>query len=55
MNDTPITSLLINNNTNITIVAKFLGHTDIAMTLNTYNHFYKNKLEEVVNLIDKIV
>ncbi len=45
---------LINNNANITVVAKFLGHTDIAMTLNTYSHFYKNKLDEIVNLINEM-
>lgn len=28
-------SLLVNNKTNITIVAKYLGHTKIEETLNT--------------------
>jgi integrase len=47
-------SLLINNNANATIVAMFLGHTKIDETLNTYTHMFKNKLDEVVNLINKL-
>ncbi|MDD6467102.1 MAG: site-specific integrase [Erysipelotrichaceae bacterium] len=47
-------SLLINMNANVTVVAKYLGHTDVAMTLNTYSHFYKSKLEELVYLIDEL-
>lgn len=47
-------SLLINNGANITLVAKYLGHSDISMTLNTYSHMYKSKLEEVINIIDNL-
>lgn len=47
-------SLLINNGANITLVAKYLGHSNISMTLNTYSHMYKSRLEEIVNLIDKL-
>ncbi len=47
-------SLLINNGANITIVAKYLGHTKIDETLNTYAHMFKSKLEDIVNLIDNI-
>lgn len=47
-------SLLINNGANITLVAKYLGHSNISMTLNTYSHMYKSKLEEIVELIDKM-
>ena len=47
-------SLLINNGANITLVAKYLGHSNISMTLNTYSHMYKSKLDEIVNLIDKL-
>lgn len=47
-------SLLINNNANVTLVAKYLGHTDIAMTLNTYSHFYKSKLDELIEVIDNL-
>lgn len=47
-------SLLINNGANITIVAKYLGHTKIDETLNTYSHMFKNKLNDVVNTINKL-
>ena len=47
-------SLLINNGANITVVAQYLGHTDIEMTLNTYSHFYESKLLEVSNLINNL-
>ena len=47
-------SLLINNGANITIVSKYLGHSDISMTLNRYSHMYDSKLEEVINLIENI-
>lgn len=47
-------SLLINNGANITIVAKYLGHTKIEETLNTYTHMYKSALNSVVDLINKM-
>jgi Site-specific recombinase XerD len=47
-------SLLINNGANITIVAKYLGHTKIDETLNTYSHMFKNKLNDIVNTINKL-
>lgn len=47
-------SLLINNGANITIVAKYLGHTKIDETLNTYSHMYKNKLNDIVNTINNL-
>lgn len=47
-------SLLINHGANITLVSKYLGHSDITMTLNTYSHFYKSKLEELVEEINKL-
>jgi len=46
-------SLLINNGANITLVAKYLGHSNIATTLNIYSHMYKSQLDEIVNIIDK--
>ena len=46
-------SLLINNGANITMVAKYLGHTKINETLNTYSHMFKNKLNDIVNTINK--
>ena len=47
-------SLLINNGANITIVAKYLGHTKIDETLNTYSHMFKNKLNDIVNTINSL-
>lgn len=47
-------SLLINNGASITLVAKYLGHTKVDETLNTYSHMYQNKLEDIVNLMNII-
>ena len=47
-------SLLINNGADITLVAKYLGHTKIEETLNTYTHLFNSALNEVVELIDKL-
>ncbi|MDD5888067.1 MAG: site-specific integrase [bacterium] len=47
-------SLLINNGANITLVAKYLGHTKVDETLNTYSHMFKNKLDDIVNLINDL-
>lgn len=47
-------SLLINSGANVTFVAKYLGHTKIDETLNTYTHMFDNKLNEVVDVIDNL-
>lgn len=47
-------SLLINNGADITLVAKYLGHSKIDETLNTYSHMFKNKLDNIIGLIDKL-
>lgn len=47
-------SLLINNGAYITLVAKYLGHTKIDETLNTYSHMFKNKLNNIIGLIDNL-
>lgn len=47
-------SLLINNGANIVMVTKYLGHTKIDETLNTYSHMFRNKLDDIVNTIDKL-
>lgn len=47
-------SLLINNGANVTIVAKYLGHTKLEETLNTYTHLFNSAMNEVVNLINKL-
>lgn len=45
-------SLLIDSGANITLVAKYLGHSKIDETLNTYSHMYQNKLNTIVNIIE---
>ena len=47
-------SLLINNGANIMIVAKYLGHTKIDETLNTYSHLFKSKMEDVINIMNTL-
>ena len=48
-------SLLINRGANVTIVAKYLGHSKIEETLRTYTHMFESALNEVVNNIDALV
>lgn len=45
-------SLLISKNADPVLVAKYLGHSDISMTLNRYSHMYKSKLDEIIKLIE---
>lgn len=47
-------SLLINNGADITLVAKYLGHSKIDETLNTYSHMFKNKLNNIMGIIDDL-
>ena len=47
-------SLLINNGANVTLVAKYLGHTKIEETLNTYSHMFSTALDNVVSIIDSL-
>lgn len=47
-------SLLINKSANVTIVAKYLGHTKMEETLNTYSHMFTGAMNEVVNLINNL-
>lgn len=47
-------SLLINNGADITLVAKFLGHSKIDETLNTYAHMFQNKLNNIISIIDNL-
>ncbi|EKC59806.1 protein containing Integrase, catalytic core, phage domain protein [human gut metagenome] len=44
--------LLIYKGANIITVSKFLGHTKIEETLNTYTHLYKNAFTDITSLID---
>ncbi len=47
-------SLLINNGASIVMVSKYLGHTKTDETLNTYSHMFRNKLDDIVNTINKL-
>lgn len=47
-------SLLINSGATINVVAKYLGHTKIDETLNTYSHLFKNQMNEIINIINKL-
>lgn len=47
-------SLLINSGGNVTMVAKYLGHSEIDETLNTYSHLFPSALDNVLNIINKL-
>ena len=47
-------SLLIYKGDSINMVFKFLGHSKIEETLNTYTHLYSNALSDIMNLIDEM-
>lgn len=47
-------SLLISNGASISLVAKYLGHSNISTTLNTYTHMFKNEMSDIINIIDKL-
>ena len=47
-------SLLINSGANVTVVAKYLGHTKVEETLNTYSHMFESALTSVVDVINNI-
>lgn len=47
-------SLLINHGASITLVSKYLGHSDINTTLKTYTHLYRNELDNIKNMLDNI-
>ena len=47
-------SLLIRNGASISLVAKYLGHSKITTTLNTYTHMFQNEMNDIVNIIDNL-
>lgn len=47
-------SLLINQGASVTLVSKYLGHSNISVTLNTYTHMFKNELDNITNLLNKL-
>ena len=47
-------SLLINKGASIALVSKYLGHSNISITLNTYTHMYKSELENISKIISNM-
>ena len=47
-------SLLINNGANVAMVAKYLGHSKIDETLNTYSYVFQRKLDDIVNALNNL-
>ena len=47
-------SLLINQGASIALVSKYLGHSRISTTLNTYAHLYKSELENISSVLDNL-
>lgn len=47
-------SLLINKGASIALVSKYLGHSNISITLNTYTHMYKSELEQMTNILNNL-
>lgn len=47
-------SLLINSGASVTMVAKYLGHTKIDETLNTYSHMFQSAMDNVLNIINDL-
>lgn len=47
-------SLLINKGASIALVSKYLGHSNISITLNTYTHMYKSELSQISNVLDSL-
>ena len=44
---------LINNGADMLAVSKRLGHSSIAITIDTYTHLMKNKEDELMNILNK--
>lgn len=48
-------SFLVNYcNASIFLISKYLGHSSVEMTTSIYTHLYKNKLDEIKDIINKI-
>ncbi|OMF35286.1 hypothetical protein BK133_11325 [Paenibacillus sp. FSL H8-0548] len=48
-------SLLLSNGTHPKVVQELLGHSSIAITMDTYSHMLPNMQEEAVNSLDKLL
>ena len=47
-------SLLINQQMPITLVSRYLGHSKVSITLDTYSHMYKNDLNTLTDYINNL-
>lgn len=47
-------SLLINKGASIVLVSKYLRHSNVSITLNTYAHLYKSELENMTDILNKL-
>ena len=47
-------SLLINSGAQVTMDSKYLGHSDMNETLNTYSHMFDSALDSVVDVINNL-
>ena len=47
-------SLLINQNMPITLVSRYLGHSKVSVTLDTYSHMFKSDLNTLTTYIDSL-
>lgn len=46
-------SFLANNGAPVTMVSKYLGHSNSSETLNTYSHLFNTTSSEVINTINR--
>lgn len=47
-------SLLINQGASIPLVSKYLGHSNVSITLNTYTHMFKSELDKMTDILNKL-
>lgn len=47
-------SLLIHQGATITLVSKYLGHSNISITLNTYTHLYQSELKSMTDILNNL-
>ncbi|MBR2791773.1 MAG: tyrosine-type recombinase/integrase, partial [Erysipelotrichaceae bacterium] len=41
-------SMLISKGADVSIISKYVGHSSIKQTLDTYTHMYQSKMEEII-------
>lgn len=47
-------SLHINQGASVALVSKYLGHSNVSITLNTYTHMFKSELNNITNLLNNL-